>query len=51
MSKDNPKLSFYTKSKPIDKFSITEGISLMIKEQKNASLQKLQIPEFSINKN
>ena len=54
MSKDTPKTELlYKKSKPIDKLSITEGISLMIKEQKNASLQVKKATksiEFSINK-
>ena len=29
----------YQKSKPIDHLSVSEGISLMVKEQKNASIE------------
>ena len=40
MSKNIPKTELlYKKSKPIDHLSLSEGISLMIKEQKNAALE------------
>ena len=40
MSKNIPKTELlYKKSKPIDHLSISDGISLMIKEQKNAALE------------
>lgn len=54
MSKNIPKTELlYKKSKPIDKLSISEGISLMIKEQRNASFKVKKASkaiEFSINK-
>ena len=40
MSKYTPKTELlYEKSKPIDHLSLTDGLSLMIKEQKNATLE------------
>ena len=40
MSKNTPKTELiYQKSKPIDHLSLFDGLSLMIKEQKNAALQ------------
>ena len=40
MSKNTPKTELlYLKSKPIDHLSLTDGISLMIKEQKNAAFE------------
>jgi len=40
MSKNIPKTELlYQKSKPIDRLSLSHGISLMIKEQKNAALE------------
>jgi len=40
MSKNTPKTELlYNKSKPIDHLSLSHGLSLMIKEQKNAALE------------
>ena len=40
MSKNTPKTELlYMKSKPIDNLSLLDGLSLMIKEQKNAALE------------
>ena len=40
MSKYTPKTELlYQKSKPIDHLSLFDGLSLMIKEQKNATLE------------
>lgn len=40
MSKNTPKTELlYQKSKPIDQLSLSDGLSLMIKEQKNAALE------------
>ncbi len=54
MSKNIPKTELlYKKSKPIDHLSISDGISLMIAEQKSAALEvkkASQSIEFSINK-
>jgi len=54
MCKNIPKTELlFQKSKPIDKLSTTEGISLMIEEQKNASIQVKKASksiEISINK-
>ena len=54
MNKDIPKTELlYKKSKPIDKLSLSDGIALMTKEQKNASLEVKKASksiEISINK-
>ena len=54
MSQNIPKTELlYKKSKPIDKLSLSDGIALMTKEQKNASLEVTKASksiEISINK-
>ena len=54
MSQNIPKTELlYKKSKPIDKLSLSDGITLMTKEQKNASLEVKKASksiEISINK-
>ncbi|MDC0092788.1 N-acetylmuramic acid 6-phosphate etherase [Alphaproteobacteria bacterium] len=53
MSKNIPKTELlYPKSKPVDQLSVSDGISLMIQEQKNAALEVKKASksiEFSVN--
>ena len=47
MSKYIPKTElFYKKSKPIDQLSVSDGISLMLQEQKNASLEVKKVSKL-----